>query len=168
MTGRERHFLSSRLASLQSPHSLRLKCGSTAHTPWHTGDLSPDVLWPVSRACFALLSTADYCHRHTSGRVGANQQLPPEPSARDVKASALGRRNRLFVLDGPWIMGGGGSLHGTAGVLRGKKTAGARKNILLPSHWGMPICLDIHTPGFSIPLLFLPFTQWMKKLKKKV
>lgn len=136
-------------------------------TLWHAGDSSPDVPWPVSRACFALLSAADYCQRHTLRRVEANQQLPPKPGAWDMKASALWSGNRSSVLDGPWIMGGFQSI---AHQERWKKTAGARRNIPLPSHW--PTLRDAHLSGYLHSWLFTSLaichlcSEW-KSWKKK-
>jgi len=49
--------------------------------------------------CFPLLSRL-LPETHFM-EAGANQQLPPEAGAQDVKASALWRGNRPFVLDGP-------------------------------------------------------------------
>lgn len=88
---------------------------------WHLGTQEIYPLMCSGRwAFFALLSAADYYQRHTSRWVGANQHLPPEPGARDIKASALWSGNRPFMLDGPWIMARV-LLHGTPGVLEGKR-----------------------------------------------
>lgn len=68
------------------------------------------------------------------------------------EGQCTGEEEQAFCVRWSLNHGGGGSLHGTAGVLRGKKTAGARRNIPLPSHWPTP--RDAHLPGYSYFWLF--------------